>query len=273
MGSFSRHDDLSAVAAKLKARGIPHRFILAGAEQQLVLPDTDSLPEVESLLEQWRSGQLGAPEPTPPQLGLRCEQRPAPLTLGILFLGFVGTALTAHGPGFIGIFTFWEPPLYLDAGKFGDVANGELWRLITPVFLHFGPIHILFNALWIWYLGSIVEFGQGVRPLLLLFVSIGVVSNTAQALVTSTGIFGGFSGVVYGLLAYSWLWGTLNRTSPVRLPTALFTVFSGLMILSTTGVFDILAGGDIADTAHISGYITGLVCAGCGSLFNWNNER
>src|SRR3954447_22551693 len=56
----------------------------------------------------------------------------------------------------------------LDVGNYSgqllpEVCHGEVWRLLTPIFLHFDLLHICFNLLWIKDLGSLVERLSGIR--------------------------------------------------------------------------------------------------------------
>ena len=63
--------------------------------------------------------------------------------------------------------------------RFHDVS-GQYWRLLTPAFLHFGWLHIAFNSLWMWELGSKVERELGGVNMALLFCTIALVSNSLQ---------------------------------------------------------------------------------------------
>ena len=97
---------------------------------------------------------------------------------------------------------------YPTAARYFSFAglNGEpFWRLITPIFLHFGIVHFIFNSLWLSMLGSRIERLSGSIHLILLVLISGLVSNLAQFWWSGAANFGGMSGVVYALLGYIWI--------------------------------------------------------------------
>ncbi len=143
---------------------------------------------------------------------------------------------------------------------FPEILQGQIWRLITPIFLHasllnggFGILHILFNMLWLLDLGGMVERVQGGRGLLSKVLVIGFLSNLLQYALAGPA-FGGMSGVVFGLLGYMWVRGRLDLTS------GLF-VSSQTMFMMTFWFFLGLSGaiGPIANAAHGGGLVTGLL--------------
>ncbi len=81
---------------------------------------------------------------------------------------------------------------------------GEFWRLITPIFLHFGVIHLLFNMLWMYDLGRRVESLLGTGKYIAFVLTAALVSNFAQYYFKHPN-FGGMSGVVYALIGYAWV--------------------------------------------------------------------
>lgn len=85
-----------------------------------------------------------------------------------------------------------------------EIRSGEVWRLVTPVFLHFNFLHLLFNMLWLSDLGSVLERRHGSWALLLFVLMVAIPSNVLQFAVSGPS-FGGMSGVVYGLLGYLWI--------------------------------------------------------------------
>src|SRR5690349_3809595 len=55
-----------------------------------------------------------------------------------------------------------------------EVRHGELWRLITPIVIHFSPTHILFNMMWLFSLGSMIESVHGSGRFVLLVLVLAV---------------------------------------------------------------------------------------------------
>jgi GlpG protein len=135
----------------------------------------------------------------------------------------------------------------------------EYWRLITPIFLHFSPLHIVFNMLWLWDLGGRVERVQGRWRLFGIVLLIGMGSNIAQATFAQVAIFGGMSGVIYGLLGYSWTWGALRRDPALHVPTPIVVMMVVWLLICMVGFTEMLGLGSIANAAHVGGLVLGLI--------------
>jgi len=133
-----------------------------------------------------------------------------------------------------------------------EIRHGEIWRLFTPMFLHFGFLHIFFNMLWLRDLGSMIEARKSTWKLLLLVLVIAGASNFAQYLVSGP-TFGGMSGVVYGLLGYIWMQGRFDPASKLSLEpqTVLFMIV--WFFLCLFGLVD-----HIANTVHAVGLGVGI---------------
>jgi membrane associated rhomboid family serine protease len=83
----------------------------------------------------------------------------------------------------------------------GAVANGEWWRLLTAGFLHFGPIHLLFNMMALWVIGRDVESALGHGRFLAVYLVSLLGGSTAVMLLTAPGAnVAGASGAVFGLM-------------------------------------------------------------------------
>ena len=146
------------------------------------------------------------------------------------------------------------------------VWKGEVWRLLTPIFIHYGPLHLLFNMLWLYQLGCLIEGRQGTLRLLLLVVVIGVLSNVAQYVATGAG-FGGMSGVVYGLFGYVWLRGKYDPASGLGMHSQNVVIMIVWFFLC---VFKIIP--HVANTAHGVGLGLGMAWGALSSL-SWFRRR
>lgn len=134
-----------------------------------------------------------------------------------------------------------------------EILAGQLWRIFTPIILHFGILHIAFNMLWLYQLGSAIEQHQSSRRMLVLVIIISILSNIAQ-FYWSGPIFGGMSGVVYGLLGYIWVQGKLNPAAGIGLNQNIAIMMLIWFVVCWLGLV-----GNIANMAHTIGLVTGVI--------------
>ena len=78
------------------------------------------------------------------------------------------------------------------------VGVGEVWRLITPIFMHGGFLHIIFNMYWLYFLGGVMEAKLGIGRFLGFVILAALLSNIGQYIAEGP-FFLGMSGVNYGL--------------------------------------------------------------------------
>jgi GlpG protein len=134
-----------------------------------------------------------------------------------------------------------------------EIHAGQLWRLITPVFVHLGVLHLVFNMLWLVNLGSLLENRQSAGRLAVKVAILAVVSNLGQYYVSGPA-FGGMSGVVYGLFGYIWLRSKLDARSGFYIDPTSVTIMVVWFFVCLTG-----AVGPVANMAHAAGLGLGLV--------------
>ncbi len=145
---------------------------------------------------------------------------------------------------------------------FSAISSGQVWRLITPIFIHYGPIHLLFNMMWLTSLGSAIERVKGPTIFFILVIVAGVAGNVGEALWTVYGpgnpigfaSFGGFSGVVYAFFGYVWLKGKLQPYEGLAAPPQTVGLMLTWLVLCIMGVL-----GNIANAAHVVGLIVGVI--------------
>lgn len=145
-----------------------------------------------------------------------------------------------------------------------EVRDGEVWRLITPIFLHGDFMHIIFNMMWLVQFGRFIESRFGGAKLLALVLAIGVGSNLAEYL-WKTPYFGGMSGVNYGLFGFLWMKGKFGRDQGWQLHPQTVQLMLMWMVLCYTGLL-----GPIANAAHTVGLIIGAALGfGSARIMPW----
>ena len=135
------------------------------------------------------------------------------------------------------------------------VAEGEVWRLLTSVFLHSGFAHLAMNMISLYFLGSFAEvsFGRG-RFLALYFIS-GIAGGLAYL------YFGAFnspavgaSGAIFGLLGGVFGFAIRRGAFSLRNP-----VINQLLILTAINLFLGATIPNVSNTAHLGGLMGGFV--------------
>lgn len=149
------------------------------------------------------------------------------------------------------------PSLYFVPAK---IQEGEIWRLIAPIFLHGDLLHFLFNFLCLRDFGLLIESRIGSPRYLSMVLVIAVASNTAQFAVAGPH-FVGMSGVIYGLFGYIWMKSKLDPKSGFWMSGQTVTMMMGWFLLC---VF-VIPG--IANGAHLFGLLAGVVMGSAGPVW------
>tara|TARA_R110002050_G_scaffold80003_1_gene171131 strand:+ start:18 stop:905 length:888 start_codon:yes stop_codon:yes gene_type:complete len=137
-----------------------------------------------------------------------------------------------------------------------DILLTEPWRIISPAFLHFSLLHIVFNTMWWWQLGGSIEKTLGKGALLNLLLISAILSNLGQFFVSGAN-FGGLSGVVYALVGFVWWYGYLAPEKGLFLSNPIIVFLLFWLVL---GFADLLPV-NVANTAHLLGLISGCLLA------------
>lgn len=139
------------------------------------------------------------------------------------------------------------------------LQTGQVWRLFTPILLHFGPLHIFLNMLMFWRLGGSVESLWGSRFLIMFVGLCAVLSNAGQAfwdLQSPHGLhpFGGMSGVNFALFGFAVIRSNLNPATGLAISSQSVTYMLLFLIACFTGYL-----GPVANAAHTIGLLVGVV--------------
>ena len=242
-------EDLLPLTGLLRSRGLPHQIFEENGRQVLVVFAAEHVAPVRDLYRAWRAGEVRI-EVDPSRNRATVQRSPvqwreAPVTITVAAVSIVLFVLFEFtgASGALHYLTFLPFQIVKQQLVFGDMGN-QYWRLVTPVFLHFGWLHITFNCLWLWELGRRCEHVLGSWNTLGLMLVIAVVSNCCQHLYGGAGLFGGLSGVVYGLLGFAWVAPLLQPRWPIQ-------------VLGVLGLIGAVGLGAIANAAHIGGLVSG----------------
>ena len=260
--------DLSGFIALLRRLQVPHRVAEESGEQVLWVPGEQLAEQVRELYARYPQGDaalLEQPLSSPKEsgAGLIQQLKSSLLTASMLALTFVVFALIGAGENYaiihwLSFVDFRIQGEHIYFAYLGEtLGSGQWWRLLTPMLIHFGWLHLAMNSLWYWELGRRIEARQGALMLLGLTLLFSLAANFAQYLWAGPSLFGGLSGVLYGLLGHCWLFQRLAPTAAYRLPPGVLVMMLVWLLICMTGVFELLQFGAIANAAHVGGLLAG----------------
>lgn len=259
----SIEQDLQVFSKYLWDQRVSHRVVESNDRKLLLVGDKSVALQVRNAYEKFLTGETEAPViemPESPQATAVATKLLShlPVTLGGIILSVLGFCLVYFDRdfGLVKYFTFFDFNRMSTYIIF-SVPNGEYWRLITPIFLHFGLMHIAFNMAMLWFVGQRIELLQGSVRMLGICMVIGLGSNIMQATYAEATIFGGMSGVVYGLLGYGWVWSMMRPEKNLMIPNVILYFSLFMMVVGFVGLAGVLGAGKVANVAHLGGLIMG----------------
>ena len=140
-----------------------------------------------------------------------------------------------------------------------EIANGQWWRFVTPIFLHIGLLHILFNSYALWVVGPQVEKLYGGARFVIFYVLTGVAGVAASYFYHPENQSAGASGAIFGLFGVLLVFGIRHRRDiPPFFKRAVGTGVLPVILINLVIGFSIAA---IDNSAHIGGLLAGAALA------------
>lgn len=293
---FPLETDLRPFLNYLESQNIIYHVTEEQGQQQLWITDGQRSAELAEWAASWASGELvfddvkaintqaeneftGELQPRMPSVWQQISG--SPIIFVSILLGFVGFLLVYLDRQWLSL----ARPFLFFAIENGRVltmeetlAQGQYWRLLTPVFLHFSLLHIIFNALIVWEIGRRIEWVKGHLHTVLLLLGIGIFSNVAQYYSLFTAgegyaPFGGLSGFAYGLIGYVAVYQEIHKHSVLQFNKAAIAFFIVWLILGVLGIIDFFIAGKIANTAHVSGLLLGALLGLISALMDRSKTK
>ena len=139
-----------------------------------------------------------------------------------------------------------------------QTMNGEWWRLLTSMFLHFGVVHLAMNMWILWDFGRLVERMVGNSGFAALYLISGLAGSVASLAWNPTVISAGASGAVFGV------GGALLGLTAFRrdtIPTAVLNhLRNSLFVFLAYNVWYGMKAKGIDHAAHLGGIFAGFLC-------------
>src|SRR5215831_860136 len=140
------------------------------------------------------------------------------------------------------------------------IARGQWWRFVTPVFIHIGWLHLIFNSYALWIVGPQVEKLYGSARFVILYVITGVAGVFGSYIYHPLSISAGASGAIFGLFGVLLVFGIRYRNAiPPFFKRAVGTGVLPVIVVNLIIGFSM--SGLVDNAAHLGGLIAGAALA------------
>jgi membrane associated rhomboid family serine protease len=164
-----------------------------------------------------------------------------------------------------------SPLVEIGCYSYPEIIAGQVWRLVTPLFLHSGLMHLFFNMLVLYWAGTLLEEIYGAREFLAFYLIGGTFASCVNVLVTALGAPAapglGASGAVMAtlvLFAFHFPWQRIYVWFIMPVPVwVLVVVYALLDSLGAVGI----RGGNIGFVVHLGGALFGALYYQTGLRF------
>jgi len=217
-------------------------------------------------------------------MGGPARQQQIPVVIGIIALSVLCSFATGFGQprksrvagqysteeNLYGALSFvdWRDYHYSNEDAFANIKQGQIWRFITPMFMHGSTMHLAFNMMMLFFLGSVIERLHGSVFLaaltlsthffgMMLQVSLPGPESLPDVLSQLAGspFAIGASGAIYGLFGYLWIRPSVDPGYPVRMDDM------NVVIMLVWLVACVFVVKGIANGGHIGGFVSGMIAA------------
>ncbi|WP_404309205.1 rhomboid family intramembrane serine protease [Neorhodopirellula lusitana] len=176
---------------------------------------------------------------------------------GQLQLPRPGEAMSTELQVFYGLSVIDDYTYHETGDAFALMKQGQIWRLVTPMFLHGSTWHLAFNMINLFVLGSVVERIHGSVFFAILLLLCQAAATLTQILMPDwlePPLAIGASGAVFGVFGFLWIRPKLDPNYPVEIPPINVMFMLIFLFICMTPIIDGIANG-----AHVGGLLAGMV--------------
>lgn len=155
--------------------------------------------------------------------------------------------------------------IYHFGGMFGRAVqydHKQIWRLLSPIFVHIGWEHLIFNSVTLYFVGRIAEELWGSGKFFLLYLLAGLMGNAATLFFTPTVVSAGASTALFGIFAAIVIVGYIGNSSILKQVGNQFLVLIALNL--AFNLMDLMSGHP---SISLVGHLGGLLGGGLVALF------